>query len=407
MKILSLFALILVVMWCTNTTPPLASDSILDDDFSDKKFLEVTENIIINDNPNKESDWIKKNTKNNISDPSLDFLNLPEWFGVQVYAKILNARSLEIIESNNAYITFIGNRQESSVYATVDVNKDHTVDEIVEIASWLNSPNWVAYKDWHLYVAEIDRIIVFKNILEHIKNTDYEVVFDELPDDADHWWKYIAFGPDERLYIPIWAPCNNCDAWLPYSALYALDIAIWEFSLVAEWIRNTVWFDWHPDTWELWFTDNGRDLMWDDIPPDELNILKNEWEHFWYPFCHGWDIQDTEFTSRDCEEFIKPFAKLWPHVAALGLVFSDTANTWDQWGNHIFIAERGSWNRTTPIWYRISAVDLSTGAYKVFIDWWLQWSKKLGRPVDITTFPDGSLLISDDTSWQLYRVFKN
>ena len=339
-----------------------------------------------------------------IWDEALSFLNLPEWFIAQSYANVANARSLEIVETLESYVTFVGNRTESSVYAVIDKEKDFVVDEIIEIASWLNSPNGVAYKEGDLYVAEIDRILKFSNILNTVEDASYEVIFDDLPDDADHWRKYIAFGPDGKLYLPIWAPCNICDAWSPYSALHTLDLESKEFTQIAEWIRNTVWFDRHPKTWELRFTDNGRDRMGDDVPADELNILKSQWSHFGYPFCHGGDVQDPEYDSRNCNEFIAPFTKLGPHVAALGMMFSDRADIPAPRDDHILIAERGSWNRTIPIGYRISAVDLSTGEYKTFIDGWLQGTEVLWRPVDITSFADGSLLISDDTSWRLYRI---
>ena len=336
--------------------------------------------------------------------PILDQLSLPEWVGIEIYAEVSNARSLEVVATNEQIVVFVGNRKEDKVYALVDEDSDGKVDEKIVIASGLNSPNGVAFASGDLYVAEISRILKFPNILDSLEDPSYEVFFDDLPDDASHGWKFIAFWPDGDLYIPIGAPCNNCDAWLPYSALHKLDLETKELSLVAQGIRNTVWFDRHPDTEELRFTDNGRDWFGNDIPPDELNVLSEKEEHFWYPFCHGGDLQDTEFTSRDCGEFTPPVTKLWPHVAALGMMFSDTIAVPSSWKNHILIAEHGSWNRTPAIGYRITAVDLETKQYKIFIDGRLQWSEVLWRPVDVASLPDGSMLISDDGAGLVYRV---
>ncbi len=338
------------------------------------------------------------------SHPILDQLSLPEWVGIEIYAEISNARSLEVVDTEEKIVVFIGNRKEDKVYALIDTDRDGKVDETLVIASWLNSPNGVAYADWDLYVAEISRILKFPKILDSLEDPRYEVFYDNLPDDASHGWKFIAFWPDGDLYIPIGAPCNNCDAWLPYSALHKLDLETKELSLIAQWIRNTVWFDRHPETQELWFTDNGRDWFGNDIPPDELNMLSKNEEHFGFPYCHGGDLQDTEFTWRDCTEFTAPVTKLWPHVAALGMMFSESISVPISWKNHILIAEHGSWNRTPAIGYRITAVDLETKEYKIFIDGRLQWSKVIWRPVDVAALPDGSMLISDDDAGLVYRV---
>jgi len=315
---------------------------------------------------------------------------------------------MEVVQSGSNTYTFVGNRTEDNVYVVIDLWSDNIVDEVRRIASDLNSPNGVAYLSGDLYVSEIDRILLFKDIITNIDKPTYEVLYDQLPDDAQHGWKYIAFWPDWELYIPIGAPCNNCLSDAPYASLYRLNLDTKQLTLVAQGIRNTVGFAWHPETLKLWFTDNGRDRMWDDIPTDELNTIETEWLHYGYPYCHQWDLQDDEFTNRNCSEFIPPVTKLGPHVAALGMIFADTAQLWPQRNNHILIAEHGSWNRTDKIWYRISAVDLNTNEYKVFLDWWLvDGDEVTGRPVDLAVLPDGSLLMSDDAQGLIYRIQYN
>jgi glucose/arabinose dehydrogenase len=259
------------------------------------------------------------------------------------------------------------------VYAVIDNNKDKVSDETVTISTGLNSPNGVAYKDGDLYVAEIGRIIMFQDIINNLYDASYEVVFDGLPKNPNHGWKYIAFGPDGLLYIPIGAPCNVCDEEGPYATLNTLDIETGEFRKIASGIRNTVGFDWNPDDGSMWFTDNGRDWLGNDIPPDELNLLESG-SHYGFPYCHGKDIADPEFNDRECTEFNLPEVELGPHVAALGMEFYD---------ENIFIAEHGSWNRDVPIGYRITIVNPNTLSYDVFAEGWLSDEKVYGRPVDI------------------------
>jgi len=340
--------------------------------------------------------------------PKLSYLNLPADTAITIYAQVPNARSMEVVQSGDDTYTFVGNRSEDNVYVVIDLWSNNVVDEVRKIASGLNSPNGVAYLSGDLYVSEVDRILIFRDILNRLDAPAYEVLFDQLPNDAQHGWKYLAFWPDGELYIPIGAPCNNCLSDAPYASLYRLDLETKKLTMVAQGIRNTVGFARHPETQELWFTDNGRDRMWDDIPTDELNHVTQEGQHYGYPYCHAWDVQDDEFIGRDCSEFVPPVAQLGPHVAALGMIFADTAKLWAERDNHVLIAEHGSWNRSDKIGYQISAVDLSTNEYKVFIDGRLQPGEKvLGRPVDLAVLPDGSILMSDDDQGLIYRIQYN
>jgi glucose/arabinose dehydrogenase len=333
-------------------------------------------------------------------------LSLPPGFEIEIYARVENARSLEYDYKNN--ILYVGNRAKDKVYALLDSNRDYSVDKIYIIAESLNMPNGVALKGEDLYVAEIDKIHKFENIADNLENPQSEVIYEDLPEDRNHAWKYISFGPEGLLYVPIGAPCNICDPELPYSALHKIDVETGERSLVAQGIRNTVGFTWHPKTEVLWFSDNGRDRMGNDIPPDELNKVSYDGEHFGYPYCHGSDIQDPEFGElQSCEESTAPQEELGPHVAALGIEFY-TANQFpEDYQGDLFIAEHGSWNRDDPIGYRITKVDIVDGEaqnYEVFIDGWLIGEKGWGRPVDLEILPDGSMLISDDKAGLIYRV---
>ena len=179
--------------------------------------------------------------------------------------------------------------------------------------------------------------------------------------------------------------------------------------IYAEGVRNTVGFDWHPETGDLWFTDNGRDWMGDDLPPDELNHAPVKGMHFGFPYCHGTQIPDPEYgRDRSCNRFSPPAMELGPHVAALGMKFYTGRMFPDEYKDQIFIAEHGSWNRTDPIGYRITLVGLKEDravSYRVFARGWLRRDRAWGRPVDVLVTPDGALLVSDDRAGAIYRIY--
>ena len=342
----------------------------------------------------------------------LDTIELPAGFSITVYAKdVLNARSMALSPSG---ILFVGSRDDGNgqVYAIVDGNKDKAADEVVVIASGLNQPNGVAFRDGSLYVAEIHRIIRFDNIESTFRNNpQYTVVNDTFPTDTHHGWKFIAFGPDGKLYVPVGAPCNIClrDDNPIYASITRMDPDGSNREIFANGIRNTVGFDWHPDTGELWFTENGRDLLGDDVPPDELNRAPLAGLHFGFPYWHGLNVPDPQYGSgHTASEFTLPVQELGPHVAALGMRFYTGASFPAEYRKQIFIAEHGSWNRSTPIGYRVTLVRLNgnqAASYEAFADGWLQddgtaW----GRPVDVLVMPDGSLLVSDDRANAIYRI---
>lgn len=336
-------------------------------------------------------------------------INLPKGFKIDIYASnINNARSMVLSKSG---VLYVGTRNAGKVYALVDNNKDFKVDEVITVASGLDMPNGVDIKNGDLYVAEVNRIIKFEDIDNTFRNSpEYKIIRDDFPKDRSHGWKFIKFGPDGKLYIPIGAPCNIClrDDDKRYASLIRMNDDGSDFEIFASGIRNTVGFDWHPQTKELWFTDNGRDMLGDNIPPDELNNAPAKGLHFGYPFLHGKNIIDPKFGSLgDTALYTKPSQELGPHVAALGIQFY-TGNMFPaEYKNQIFIAEHGSWNRSQKIGYRISLVKLIANkpvSYEVFAEGWLKGENVSGRPVDIEQMPDGSLLVSDDYADCIYRI---
>ncbi len=336
-------------------------------------------------------------------------INLPAGFKIEVYASnIKNARSMVLSPTG---VLYVGIRSEGNVYALVDSDRDFKVDEVITIASGLDMPNGVDLKNGDLYVAEVGRVIKFADIdNNYISNPAFTVVRNDFPAERSHGWKFIKFGPDGKLYIPIGAPCNIClrNDDERYASITRMSDDGSEFEVFAHGIRNTVGFDWHPATNELWFTDNGRDMLGDNIPPDELNCAPSNGLHFGYPFLHGNNILDPEFGAQgDTSLYTKPKQELGPHVAALGIEFYTGQMFPPEYQNQIFIAEHGSWNRSEKIGYRISLVRLegnNSVSYKTFADGWLNGDTVSGRPVDIELMPDGSMLVSDDYADCIYRI---
>lgn len=330
-------------------------------------------------------------------------ISLPEGFTIDVYAERLHgARSMALGNDGTIYV---GTRTTGNVYAVRDTDGDGISDRRWIIAKGLNSPNGVAFRDGALFVAEISRVIRFDNIGADLQNPpEPETVFDKLPDDTHHGWKYIAFGPDGRLYIPVGAPCNICDEGLPYAALHSIKPDGSDFRNEAKGIRNTVGFDWNPVTGKLWFTDNGRDWLGDDLPPEELNRIDSRNQHFGYPYCHAGEIPDPEFGSEaDCADFVKPQVTFQAHTAPLGMKFYNGDMFPEKYRGGMFIAQHGSWNRSTKVGYRVMFVTVD-GDKEVFAEGWLKDGDVTGRPVDILVLNDGSMLISDDRQGRIYRV---
>ena len=334
---------------------------------------------------------------------TLDNIRLPPGFVIELFARVPNARQMALGKNT----LFVGSRAAGTVHALP--LKDGQPGAPRVIASGLRLPAGVAYRDGDLYVSAVDRILRYRDIDNHLTRPPRaELVTAAYPKETHHGWKFIAFGPDGKLYVPVGAPCNICEPDPErYAAITRLDLASGKIETVAKGVRNTVGFDWHPRTGELWFTDNGRDWMGDDLPPDELNRLDRPGRHFGYPYCHGTAIQDPEFGGRACRDFTPPAMNLGPHVAALGMRFYTGRQFPRDYHGAIFIAEHGSWNRSRKIGYRVGVARLEGNHvvdYRPFAEGWLKGDNVLGRPADVLVMPDGSLLVADDHAGAIYRI---
>ena len=343
-------------------------------------------------------------------DSPLKKIKLPEGFKIEVYAdNVENARSMDL--SPNGTL-FVGTRDKGDVYAIEDTNKDNKADKTHILATGLNMPNGVAFKDGDLYIAEVSKISKFAGIESKLANPPaMTTVYDQYPTKEHHGWKYIAFGPDGKLYVPVGAPCNICESKdKVFASITRINTDGTGLEVVQEGVRNTVGFTWHPETKEMWFTDNGRDMMGDDMPACELNRAEKDGMHFGYPYCHQGDTPDNKFgKKRACDEFTAPAQNLGAHVAPLGVEFYTGSMFPAKYKNQAFIAEHGSWNRSKKSGYKISLVTLENGkatSYRTFAEGWLNSDETVwGRPVDLELLPDGSMLVSDDHADAIYRIY--
>jgi glucose/arabinose dehydrogenase len=337
-----------------------------------------------------------------------DLVRLPPGFRIEVFAAgVENARQMAWSPTG---VLYVGSREAGKVHALPDRDGDWRADAVHVVAEGLEQPSGVAWRKGSLWVAEISRVLRFDRIDERYAGSPQPVVVsDAFPDETHHGWKFIAFGPDGRLYVPVGAPCNVCETEGLFGTITRMDPEGGTPEVVARGVRNSVGFDWHPRTGELWFTDNGRDRLGDDVPPDELNRVAEPGRHYGFPFCHGGDVPDPEYGDRgSCDEAVPPARKLGPHVAAIGMRFYTGNQFPAEYRDQIFIAEHGSWNRSEKIGYRVTLVRLDPAgtptSYEPFAEGWLQGEEAWGRPADVLVAPDGSLLVADDHADAIYRI---
>lgn len=344
------------------------------------------------------------------ADLPLERIKLPPGFAIELWARVDNARQMTLGRHDGSGGTlFVGSMQAGKVHA-VSFGADFKAQRVSLLASGLKLPVGVAYRDGSLYVSAVSRLLRYDDIERPLAAPPAPVlVTDKLPAETHHGWKFIAFGPDDKLYVPVGAPCNIC-APDPqrHANIMRMNPDGSALEVYSRGVRNSVGFDWHPQSQDLWFTENGRDLLADDSPPDELNRAPRSGMDFGYPYCHGGDLPDPEFgAKRRCDEFVAPAQKLGAHVAALGMRFYTGTMFPPQYRNQIFIAEHGSWNRSKKVGYRVSLVRLQGNqavAYEPFASGWLQGETAWGRPADLLVLPDGSLLVADDYAGAIYRI---
>lgn len=334
-------------------------------------------------------------------------IQLPAGFSIRVFAgDVPNARSMAV---SDAGVLYVGTRSKDVVYALRDSNGDGQADERYVVARGLDMPNGVAWHAGALYIAENERIVRLPDIDARLDNPpEPERVYGPLPAETHHGWRYLAVGPDGWLYVTIGAPCNVCDEGDPFATIARVRPDGSGFEVYARGIRNSVGLTWHPETGDLWFTDNGRDWMGDDMPPCELNRADRPGLHFGFPACHAGSILDPEFgETGDCERFQPPIQALGPHVAPLGLTFLRGEHLPREYRGQLLIAEHGSWNRSKKIGYRLMLVTIDGDEatdYRPFATGWLDGEQAWGRPVDVLQLPDGALLVTDDHAGVIYRI---
>jgi len=340
--------------------------------------------------------------------PPVERIKLPPGFRIEVLTDdVPGARGMTLSPRGTL---FVGSRGEGKVYALASPLAPDPKPRV--IARGLSMPVGVAFLDGALYVSSTSRIVRLDDIESRLDKPPQPLtISDRFPTETHHGWKFIAFGPDGYLYVPVGAPCNICARdENRYANIMKMKPDGSDLQVVAKGVRNTVGFAWHPASHELWFTDNGRDWLGDDQPDDELNRLTQAGQHFGYPYCHAGNIADPEFgKQRACTDFVPPVAKLGAHVAALGMRFyTGTQFPAEYRQNNVFIAEHGSWNRSERSGYRIMRIVLDDSGrvlrQEVFAEGWLQGGSPWGRPVDVQVAPDGSLLVSDDMADAIYRI---
>jgi len=332
-------------------------------------------------------------------------LKMPKGFKLEVYISgIANARSLRVGDKGTV---FVSNRQLDKVYAVVERSGKR---EAKVIASGLDRPNGLAFHNGTLYIGEGTKISKLEKIEDNLDNPGKPaVIYSDLPNHQSHGWKFIAIGPDHKLYINVGAPCNICEPPAENAQIRRINLDGSGAEVFARGVRNSVGFDWHPITKDLYFTDNGRDWLSEDLPEDELNRVTKVGQHFGFPYCHQGNFTDREMGwGRSCDEFTPPVALLGPHSAALGLRFYTGTMFPREYRNALFIARHGSWNRTKKIGGDVVTaklnVDGSVKSVQPFITGFLNNNEYWGRPVDVHVMKDGSMLISDDFAGAIYRV---
>jgi len=351
---------------------------------------------------------------------STEFLKIEDGFKIEIFVENIDTPR-QIAESSAGNI-FVGSRN-GGIITAIDVNKNQKV-----IAMGLSNSTGVTYHEGDLYFSEVNSIWVIRNIDEVMEDLDKipdkELVTNNLPSDSWHGWKWIDFGPDNKLYVPVGAPCNVCNPSLEkkynydkrYASIMRLNNDEWEY--VARGVRNTVGFDWHPITNNLYFGDNGRDWMGDDIPSCELNVVTDDNSFYGFPYKHSTDILDPQYSKKipdDSKNFIDPILELGAHVAPTGLSFYSGDMFPSKYKNALFMTLHGSWNRSRKVGYKVIAVHFDENGellyHKDFITGWLKkddgQEKVLGRPASVFQKSDGSILISDDGANTIYRVSYN
>ena len=350
-----------------------------------------------------------KMTETPASEIPVKKLKVPAGFKVELWASGLpGGRAMALSEDGKK--VYVGTRVIGRVYEVTDEGSKRSVRVLVDK---LTQPAGVAYKDGALYVFAIDKVLKFDGIAKSgdVKPQDLTAKFD-LPPEQHHNWKYVAFGPDGKLYVPFGAPCNICEPPKEYAQIRRYNADGSGKEVIATGVRNSVGFDWHPKTKQLWFTDHGRDWMGDNGPQDELNRLTKAGQNFGFPYCHANGVVDADFKKQDaCKGVARPVALMGPHAAAMGVKFYTGKMFPAEYQNTMFIARKGSWNRSKPSGFDVVNVrpgeDGKGAKMTTFLSGFQEGGegyKFWGRPAYVAQMPDGALLVSDEQVGAIYRI---
>jgi glucose/arabinose dehydrogenase len=339
-------------------------------------------------------------------DAVLKRVKLPPGFKISVFAEVPKPRSMVV--GTPLGTVFVGSRH-GTLYALRDTNRDGVADEVVKLAGKLDVPNGVAYQDGVLYIAENKKVFFWGGPAEFDLKRPFAPlisIYKSLPPEFLHGWRYAAFGPDKKLYVSVGAPCNICKVKGIEGTIIRMDPNGKNVEIYARGVRNSVGFDWHPKTKQMFFTDNGADGMGDNVPPDELNMVTAKGQHFGFPHLGG-KVKLPGMAPAPAG-VVAPVLEFQAHTANLGIHFYTGKMFPRAYRNDAFVAQHGSWNRTEPVGYRIMRIRFNAAGKvigkQVFASGWLQGGNASGRPVDIKTLPDGSLIVSDDYANAIYRI---
>lgn len=341
------------------------------------------------------------------SDIPIDKFKLPPGFKAEIWATGMpGARAMARSPSGKIYI---GTRGIGRVYELTDNGGTRSSRVVVDK---LVQPAGVAFANGALYVMAIDKVLRFDGIESNpsVAPVDMTAAF-KLPPEQHHNWKYIAFGPDGKLYVPFGAPCNICVPGQEYAQIRRYNADGSGMEVIARGVRNTQGFAWHPVTKEMWFTDHGRDWMGDDTPEDELNRMPSTGRNFGFPYCHANGVADRDIAKPNpCDGVTLPVQTMGPHAAAMGVHFYTGSMFPAEYRNALFVARKGSWNRTQKYGYDVVVVRTDeqgrSARIEPFMTGFLDGANNsfAGRPTYMLQMPDGALLVSDEQLGAIYRI---
>ncbi|NRB24916.1 PQQ-dependent sugar dehydrogenase [Shewanella sp.] len=333
-------------------------------------------------------------------------ITVTKGFGLTLYASELgDAKQLALGDKGTL---FVGSHKKGTIVALVDSNADGRVDKRYVVAKGLDNPEAIAFHDGDLYVAVDEKIIRFVDIENRLRRPGRgKEIYDRLPGQTNKSQRAMHFGPDGRLYVAIGAPCNVCEAVAPFGSIIAIDIATGSSEQVATGIRTVTGFDWSPLDDALWFADQGRDWMGDRLPPDEINRLETTGEHFGFPYIHAASVIEPAYDRPKNLKITLPNFELPAHVAPTGLHFYRGQAFPAKYHNQIFVAENGSWNRSSKIGYQVVMLEIEQQKVvkRSTVVSFLDGGFPVARPYALLTAPDGAMYISDDLKGNIYRLY--